>query len=406
MKLHPKTNSNFAKNKAVIKIILSSGKDEAVKRFHPWVFSGAIKKILGTPAEGEIVSLYNNKDEFLGIGHYQNGSIAIRVISFADIQPDYEFWKNKLLSAYYYRKKIGIAESDKINVYRLVHAEGDGMPGLIIDYYNGHVVIQAHSIGMHKVSVVFTDILKEIFGKKLKSVYDKSNETLPKSFPTENKFLYGAPDECIVSEYENKFLIDYVEGQKTGFFIDQRENRKLLQKYSPHQKVLNTFCYSGGFSIFALNAGASLVHSVDSSKKAIELTNQNVILNNLQGTNHQSYVSDTLDFIKNSEEKYDVIILDPPAYAKHKDVKHNAIQGYKRLNYEAIKKINCGGILFTFSCSQVVEPQLFKSTVISAAINAGRNTRILHQLSQPADHPINAFHPEGEYLKGLVLYIE
>jgi len=390
----------------VVKIILSSGKDEAVKRFHPWVFSGAIKKIMGTPAEGEIVSLYNNKDEFLALGHYQNGSIAVRVISFSDQVPDYNFWKNKLLAAFIYRKRIGIAENDLVNVYRLVHAEGDGLPGLIIDYYDSHIVIQAHSIGMHKQTAVFTQILQEIYGSKLKAVYDKSNETLPKSYPTENRLLFGKADECLVSEYGNKFLIDYIEGQKTGFFIDQRENRKLLQNYCHQKKVLNTFCYSGGFSIFALNAGASLVHSVDSSKKAIELTEKNIALNNFSDTNHQSYASDTLDFIRDSEEKYDVIILDPPAYAKHKDVKHNAIQGYKRLNYEAIKKINSGGILFTFSCSQVVEPQLFKSTVISAAINAGRNTRILHQLSQPPDHPINAFHPEGEYLKGLVLYIE
>jgi len=390
----------------MVKIILSSGKDEAVKRFHPWVFSGAIKKILGTPAEGEIVSLYNNKDEFLAIGHYQNSSIAVRIISFSDIVPDYDFWKQKLLSAYNYRKKIGIAANDSIDVYRLVHGEGDGLPGLIVDYYNGHVVLQSHSIGMHKNTAVFAQILQEIYGNKLKAVYDKSNETLPKSFTTENKILFGSPDECIVSEYGNKFLIDYIEGQKTGFFIDQRQNRKLLQNYCLNQKVLNTFCYSGSFSIYALNAGAAFVHSVDSSKKAIELTEQNIKLNNIEKANYQSYVSDSLDFIRNTEEKYDVIILDPPAYAKHKDVKHNAVQGYKRLNYEAIKKINSGGILFTFSCSQVVEANLFKSTVISAAINAGRNTRILHQLSQPADHPINAYHPEGEYLKGLVLYIE
>lgn len=390
----------------MVKIILSSGKDEAVKRFHPWIFSGAIKKILGSPQEGEIVSVYNNKDEFLALGHYQNGSIAIRVISFKETVPDHHFWKNKLLAAYNYRKKICIADNDSIDVYRLVHAEGDGLPGLIIDYYNGHVVIQSHSIGMYKLIDIFTEILQEIYGNKLKAVYDKSSETLPKSFQTENKLLYGAQDECIVNENGNRFFIDYCEGQKTGFFIDQRENRKLLQKYCHERSVLNTFCYSGGFSMYALNAGASLVHSVDSSKKAIEMTEKNVVLNNSGNGAHQSYVSDTLDFIKSSETAYDIIILDPPAYAKHKDVKHNAVQGYKRLNQEAISKIKSGGLLFTFSCSQVVEPYLFKSTVIAAAINAGRNARIIHQLSQPADHPISAFHPEGEYLKGLVLYID
>jgi len=388
------------------KIVLKSGKDEAVRRFHPWVFSGAVKKIYGTPNEGDIVEVYDNKDNFLGLGHYQNGSIAVRIVSFEKQKPDYDFWYDKIKAAYTYRKNCGIINNSDFNVYRLIHAEADGLPGLIVDFYNGHIVIQAHSIGMHKQAEVFTNIFKEIYQETLVAVYDKSNETLPRFYQVNNGFLYGSAEKSLVDEYGSQFYIDYVEGQKTGFFIDQRENRKLLSLYAKNKKLLNTFCYSGGFSIYALKAGASLVHSVDSSKKAIILTDDNIKLNNLQNNNHKSFVSDTLDFLKESQEKYDIIVLDPPAYAKHNDVKHNAVQGYKRLNAEAIQNINSGGLLFTFSCSQVINHHLFKSTVIAAAIKAGRKTRIIHQISQPTDHPVNAFHPESEYLKGLVLYVD
>jgi len=390
----------------MIKIVLKTGKDEAVRRFHPWIFSGAVKKIYGNPMEGDVVEVFDNKDNFLGCGHYGTGSIAVRLLAFKPETIAYEFWLKKISAAFLYRQKCGIADNPNFNVYRLVHAEGDGLPGLIVDYYNGHVVIQAHSIGMHKNVSHFTQILSEIFGDKLVSVYDKSADTLPAAYGAVNKYLYGNPADCTVDEYGYLFNIDYLAGQKTGFFIDQRENRRLLKQYVEGKNVLNTFCYSGGFSVYALKAGASLVHSVDSSKKAIQLTEQNIVLNKLEEHTHQSFASDTLEFLKNTPTKYDVIILDPPAYAKHRDVKHNAVQGYKRLNAEAIEKINSGGMLFTFSCSQVVDMQLFKSTVIAAAIKAGRKTKIIHQLVQAPDHPVNAFHPESEYLKGLVLFID
>jgi len=390
----------------MVKIVLKSGKDEALRRFHPWVFSGAVKKIYGHPTEGDIVEVCDNKDEFLGWGHYQNGSIIVRIISFDKCDPDFYFWKSMFQKALDYRINTGIAHNNDFNVYRLIHAEADGLPGLIVDYYNGHLVLQAHSIGMHKLLPVFKDVLVELYQEKLMSVYDKSNETLPKMYPVENGFLHGTSAACTVDEYGHAFNIDFVEGQKTGFFVDQRENRKLLKQFVKDKKVLNTFCYSGGFSIYALNGGASLVHSVDSSRKAIDTLEKNIILNNMQEAAHTSFVSDTLDFLKSNDNTYDVIILDPPAYAKHKDVKHNAVQGYKRLNYEAIQKLNKGGILFTFSCSQVVDNYLFKSTVIAAAIKAGRKSKILYQLHQAADHPVNPFHPESEYLKGLVLYFE
>jgi len=390
----------------VVKITLKSGKDEAIRRFHPWVFSGAIKKMSSVAQEGEIVTVFSNKDEFLGKGHYSGGSIAVRILSFSDIACDYDFWYNRIYKAYTYRKHLGLTDDERINVYRLIHAEGDGLPGLIIDYYNGHAVIQAHSIGMHKHVEMISDILQKLYKDKLKVVYDKSSETLPKSQEVVNKFIYGAPCDCIVNEHGHQFLIDYVGGQKTGFFIDQRENRKILQLYSKGKEVLNTFCYTGGFSIYALGGGARLVHSVDSSRRAIEMLEKNVVLNNITASRHEAFVNDTMTYLKESDIFYDLIILDPPAFAKHRDVKHNAVQGYKRLNAEAINKIRSGGFLFSFSCSQVVDTHLFKSTVISAAIQAGRNVRILHQLSQAPDHPINAFHAEGEYLKGLVLYVE
>lgn len=386
----------------MIKIILKSGKDDAVKRFHPWIFSGAIKKMYGAPVDGDLVYVYNNKDEFLALGHYQNSSIAVRIISFEDCPIDLNFWTGKIRAAYEYRKQAGITNSE---VYRLIHAEGDGLPGLIVDYYNGHLVLQCHSIGMHKHLDAIAEALKCIYSGSIKVIYDKSSETLPRHLGTANRFLFGQEQACEINENGCRFAIDYVEGQKTGFFIDQRENRLLLQKYCEEKTVLNTFCYTGGFSIYALKGGAALVHSVDSSKKAIALTDKNVHLNGFGDDKHKSFAADTLEFIKSTDMLYDIIILDPPAYAKHNDVKHNAVQGYKRLNQEAIQRINTGGLLFTFSCSQVVSPLLFKSTVIAAAISAERKVRIMHQLSQPPDHPINAFHPEGEYLKGLVVHV-
>jgi 23S rRNA (cytosine1962-C5)-methyltransferase len=392
----------------IIKITLKAGKDEALRRFHPWIFSGAINKIHGPIAEGDVVEVYSSHDEYLATGHYQIGSIAVRIFSFKKETPDLDFWKAKLTAAYNLRKVLNLTENSETNVYRLVHAEGDGLPGLIIDFYNGTAVIQSHSIGMHYAKPLIAEALKEIYQDKLKAIYDKSAETLPKMAKIDCKdgYLYGTASQNEIIEYGNKFIVDWESGQKTGFFIDQRENRKQLGEYAGGKKVLNTFCYSGGFSIYALKAGATLVHSVDSSKKAIELTEKNMVLNNYNGAQHQSFAEDTMDFLKNTNDTYDVIILDPPAYAKHNDAKHNAIQGYKRLNALALSKINKGGILFTFSCSQVINRQLFNATITAASIESEKQIKILHQLSQPPDHPVNIYHPEGEYLKGLVLYVE
>jgi 23S rRNA (cytosine1962-C5)-methyltransferase len=390
-----------------VKVILKSGKDQSLLRFHPWIFSGAIKKMSGEPAEGEVVSIYDNKDEFLALGHYQIGSIAIRVFSFEDMEPDYAFWKRKLLAAYQLRKELGLAESEQTNVYRLFHGEGDGIPGLIIDYYNGSVVLQMHSIGVYKLRSTLLDILKDIYGDKLKSVYDKSESTIPfkANLDAKNEHLFGSAKSDIVKEYGLNFDVNWTEGQKTGFFIDQRENRKLLQYYSSNRSVLNMFCYTGGFSVYALRGGASLVHSVDSSDKAIELVRKNVSLN-FANANQEAFAVDAFKFLEDIKDKYDIIILDPPAFAKHQDALHNALQGYKRLNQKAFEQIRPGGIVFTFSCSQVVSKENFRKSVFAAAANSRRNVRILHQLTQPADHPVSIYHPEGEYLKGLVLYVE
>ncbi len=390
------------------KIILKSGKDDAVLRQHPWVFSGAIKKMHGDPQEGDIVDVYNNKDRFLACGHWQNGSIAVRIFSFQAVEPDYDFWKLRLLQAYTMRKAIGLVDSKTTNVYRLVFAEGDSLPGLVIDFYNGAAVIQAHSIGMYLLRKDFANALKEIYGDKLHTVYSKSKESLPKNltFEVENEFLLGDKEKTVVLENGNEFEVNWVNGQKTGFFIDQRFNRELVGKYSKGRKVLNTYCYTGGFSIYALKEGAALVHSVDSSAKAIDLTDNNVALNQFTSVQHQSFSIDTMSYLQSMEESYDLIILDPPAFAKHRDVRHKAVQGYKRLNAIAFKKIAPGGILFTFSCSQVVDRRLFESTIFAAAIQSGRKIKILHHLSQPADHPASIYHPEGQYLKGLVLYVE
>jgi 23S rRNA (cytosine1962-C5)-methyltransferase len=391
-----------------VKIVLKSGKDEAVRRFHPWVFSGAIKKIYGEAEDCDLVEVFSNHDEYLGTGHYQNGSIAVRILSFEHVKDIKEILKSRISSAYNYRAEIGLADNPEINVYRLVFAEGDGLPGLIIDWYNGTAVLQSHSIGMYHARRDITEALKELLGERLLAVYDKSEETLPKhsDIGAKNEYLFGEKGEGLVNENGCRFYVDWESGQKTGFYVDQRENRKMLKEFVKGKKVLNTFSYTGGFSISAIKAGAGIVHSVDSSAKAIDLLNRNLQLNGLDPAQHPSFCEDTMHYLEHCNEQYDVIILDPPAYAKHHDVRHNAVQGYKRLNVEAIKKIKSGGFLFTFSCSQVVDRNLFNSTVISAAIVTGRRVRIVHQLSQPPDHPVNAFHPEGQYLKGLVLYIE
>ena len=395
-----------------LKIVLQPGKEGPVRRFHPWVFSGAIKKIHGIAADGMHAEVFSHHDDYLGAGIYQNATIAVRIMEFPPNRPeklDEAFWINKIGKAYQLRKIIGLAESNHTNVYRLVHGEGDHLPGLIIDHYDGHLVIQAHATGMHAYIGQIANALKNVYGKHLKSITDKSRDTLPDSNWEGKVFepeIYGKSEKVAVVEFGHKFLIDIEKGQKTGFFIDQRESRKLLAQYSPGKKVLNTFCYSGGFSVYGLKAGALEMHSLDSSAKAIELTDRNIELNFGNEPRHLSITQDTLKYLKRTEENYDLIVLDPPAYAKHTHARHNALQGYKRLNMEAIKRIRPGGILFTFSCSQVVDMPLFRGAVLAAAIEAGRSARILHQMSQPADHPVNIFHPEGEYLKGLVLLVE
>ena len=394
----------------MIQVILSKGKDHSLKRFHPWVFSGAIRKINGDVKEGDIVEVINSDNELLGMGHYQIGSIAVRMFAFEKVDAGYSFWKSKLQKAYNFRTQLNLTNNPATNCYRLFFGEGDGLPGFIIDIYNGTAVFQSHSIGIHLIKPILVDALKEVMGDQLIAVYDKSSETMPKQAPVqaENGYLYkkdsASKSETIVVENDHKFYVDWESGQKTGFFLDQRENRELLGHYSKDKVVLNTFCYSGGFSVYSANEGAKEVHSTDISKKAIELTDRNIILNGIK--NHESYAIDTFEFLKHRENTYDIIVLDPPAFAKHQNVKHNAIMGYKRLNYEAIKQIKSGGLLFTFSCSQVVDKNTFNSTIMAAAIEAGRNVRVLHHLSQPPDHAVNIYHPEGEYLKGLAVHVE
>lgn len=384
---------------------INSSKIHSIERKHPWVFSGAITSDTKNIEEGELVRLVDGKDRFLAIGHFQPSTIAVRVLSFDDVSIDQDFYTSKLASAVNLRMKMNLLRKDN-SIFRLVHGEGDNLPGLIVDFYNGVAVIQCHSIGMYKDLEFISKALQNCLGKELKAIYSKSSDTLPERIQPENKYLFGSCETPhIALENGVKYEIDWINGQKTGFFIDQRENRALLKKYSLGKKVLNTFCYSGGFSLAAIQGGATFTHSLDSSKKAIELTNANVILNKMESQN-KSIVADTMDYIKDLPEKYDIIVLDPPAFAKHRDKRHQAIQGYKRLNAHAIRQIKPGGIIFTFSCSQVVDKYLFTNTIIAAAIESGRKVRILEQMHQPADHPINAFHPEGEYLKGLVIEVE
>lgn len=390
------------------KIILKPGKDRSVFRYHPWIFSGAIAKGEGDLQEGNLVKVYTSDNRYLATGHCQIGSIAVRILTFENETIDYNFWRNRIADAYNMRKAIGLTESPTNNVYRLIHGEGDNLPGLVIDYYAGVAVVQFHSVGMYLERENIAHALLDVMGDKIKAIYDKSEGTLPYKAAIEphNGYLYGKADNFIALENGLKFNVDWLEGQKTGFFIHQRENRSLLEKYAQGKNVLNMFCYTGGFSFYAMRGGAHLVHSVDVSARAIELTKRNVELNFPEDSRHEAFAEEAFQFLEKSPNKYDLIVLDPPAFAKHQNVLNNAIQGYKKLNRKGIEIIKPGGIIFTFSCSQVMTKELFRQTVFTAAANTGRRVRILHQLTQPADHPVNIYHPEGEYLKGLVLYVE
>ena len=401
-------------------IKLRKGKEESLRRFHPWVFSGAIATMDDGISEGEIVRVMTHSGEFIAVGHYQQGSIAVRVLTFSDVAIDDEFWRSRLSSALQMRQAIGVADNAENNTYRLVHGEGDYLPGLIVDVYGQTAVMQAHSIGMHLCRKEIARVLADVMKSRVLHIYYKSETTLP--FMTADDmsgFLVGGSDDNIATENGLKFRVDWLRGQKTGFFVDQRENRSLLEQYAKGKRVLNMFCYTGGFSFYAMRGGAELVHSVDSSAKAIELTKANVELNFPGDARHEAFCEDAFKFLEGSASNgspvgasvaspigYNLIILDPPAFAKHRGALHNALKGYTRLNQKAFEKIEKGGILFTFSCSQVVTKDHFRNAVFTAAALAKRKVRILHQLHQPADHPINIYHPEGEYLKGLVLYVE
>ncbi len=388
------------------KLYLKRGKEESLLRFHPWVFSGAIAQADDDLKDGDLVRVLTNHGDFIAVGHFQMGSIAVRVLSFRDVDIDADFWASRLASALKVRQSIGIADNPQNNTYRLVHGEGDNLPGLIIDVYDRTAVMQAHSIGMHLQRKQIAEQLVKVMGSRIDNVYYKSETTLPFMDDMENGFVYGGSDDNVALENGLKFYVDWLRGQKTGFFVDQRDNRSLLERYSAGKSVLNMFCYTGGFSVYAMRGGAKLVHSVDSSAKAIELTNRNVALNFEGDQRHEAFCEDAFKYLEQAGNNYDLIILDPPAFAKHRGALHNALKGYTRLNNKAFQKIQPGGILFTFSCSQVVTKDHFRNAVFTAAAQAGRKVRILHQLHQPADHPINIYHPEGEYLKGLVLFVE
>ena len=390
---------------SVKSVQIRKGKEQSLLRKHPWVFSGAIFSNVSEIEDGDIVVVEDFKGRFLAKGHFQHATISVRILSFEDSEINQEFFNKAIKNAVQLRLNLGLLNPNN-NIFRICHGEGDHLPGLIIDFYNGVAVIQCHSIGMFRSIDFISKALQEALGSNLKAVYSKSSDTLPERIESKDEYLFGnCETPHLATENGVQYQIDWVKGQKTGFFIDQRDNRNLLGKYSFGKKILNTFCYSGGFSLQALNQNASLVHSLDSSKKAIELTDANVSINKFKGQ-HASIVADAMEYMKELKEDYDIIVLDPPAFAKHRDKRHKAIQGYKRLNAHAIRQIKSGGLIFTFSCSQVVDKYLFTNTVIAAAIEAGRNVRILEQLHQPADHPINAFHPEGEYLKGLVIQVD
>lgn len=389
-------------------IQLKKGKEESLKRFHPWIFSGAILRMDEGIEEGELVKVVTFHREFIAIGHYQIGSIAVRILSFRDITIDQEFWKSRLKAALNMRIAIGIADNPTNNTYRLVHGEGDLLPGLIIDCYGKTAVMQAHSVGMHVERLPICEALRSVMGSRIEHVFYKSETTLPfkAELGQQDGFLYGGSDDNVAIENGLKFHVDWLKGQKTGFFVDQRENRTLLEKYAKNRSVLNMFCYTGGFSVYAMRGGAKLVHSVDSSAKAVELTNANIELNFPSDARHAAFCDDAFKYLDAHDAQYDLVVLDPPAFAKHRAALRNALKGYTRLNVKGFERIKPGGILFTFSCSQVVTKENFRNAVFTAAAQAKRKVRILHQLHQPADHPINIYHPEGEYLKGLVLYVE
>ena len=389
-------------------VYLKKGKEESLLRFHPWIFSGAISHIDDGITEGETVRVITRSGDFIAVGHWQIGSIAVRVLSFKDIVIDDAFWRERLTSALTMRQSIGIADNPHNNTFRLVHGEGDNLPGLVIDCYGPTAVMQAHSVGMHLCRQQIAKALLSVMGDRIHNIYYKSETTLPykAELGQENGFIYGEASDNVAMENGLKFHVDWLRGQKTGFFVDQRENRSLLEHYAKGRSVLNMFCYTGGFSVYAMRGGAALVHSVDSSAKAIELTNANVELNFPGDNRHKAYCDDAFKYLEANDDKYDLIVLDPPAFAKHRAALHNALKGYTRLNVKGLQRIKRGGILFTFSCSQVVTKDQFRQAVFTAAAQTGRKVRILHQLHQPADHPINIYHPEGEYLKGLVLCVE
>lgn len=390
-------------------IILKPKKEESLKRFHPWVFSGAVMRKDKNLFEGEVVDVFTDSGDFIAVGHYQIGSIEVRILSFDKVEINRTFWEMRLSAALRMREALGLIREDN-RAYRLVHGEGDFLPGLIIDIYNDTAVMQSHSVGMHLSRKEICEALLSVFDGKLRNIYYKSETTLPDKAGLEmvNGYLYGGENVDYVSiENGMRFYADWEKGQKTGFFVDQRDNRSLLEKYSNGRSVLNMFCYTGGFSFYALRGNAKLVHSVDSSAKAVMLTESNIMLNFPNETRHSAFAEDAFKYLRDSEkDAYDLIILDPPAFAKHRGAIKNALQGYKRLNAAAFEKIAQGGILFTFSCSQAISREAFRLAVFSAAAHSGRKVRILHQLTQPADHPVNIYHPEGEYLKGLVLYVE
>jgi len=391
--------------KSTLFIQLKPGKDAPVKRFHPWVFSGAIAKQSPNLQDGDWVTVYSSRDEFLGTGHYHNGSIAVKIISFQEIESKSAFWEKRIQNAWDLRALLPL---EKTNAFRLIHGEGDGCPGLIMDLYKDVLVFQAHTIGMHRDRDEIVEAIKKVLGKKIKAIYDKSRETLPTEYAQNctNGYVWGeVAVPYTVKENGISFSINWVTGQKTGFFIDQRENRALLGQYAKGKSILNTFCYSGGFSLYALEAGAESVISLDASAKAIDLVNANIELNKMQGLNHQAIVGETLPYLKANEDEFDIIVLDPPAFAKSMNAKHKALQGYQKINELALRKIKKNGLLFTYSCSQVITRDLFYNMLVAAGIAVGREIQVIHQMTQSPDHPINLFHPESNYLKGFVLKV-
>lgn len=386
-------------------ILLKQGKDAAIRRFHPWIFSGAIDRIEGAPGVGDIVRIVDSDRNFLALGHYLKGDIAVKIFSFKEVTVDDTYWYERLRQCYRRRCSLGIAEQERQSAYRLVFSEGDGLPGLVIDYYNGVAVIQASSKGMQSLLPVFTEGLKSIYGSNLLAVYDKSDDKDGGISP-DRRFLYGASERIVILENGNQFFVDFINGQKTGFYLDQRLNRLFAHYYAKERVVLNAFCYSGAFSVYALRGGAKLVHSVDISKKALDWTSEHVVLNGFDPSIHATFAADVKDYLVTTRNTYDLIILDPPAFAKTHRVSNNALHAYVHINAAAMNRINRGGLLFTFSCSQAISREMFRAAIQSAAIETGRRVTVLHQLAQGPDHPVNACHPEGDYLKGLILMVE